>query len=153
MLEENVPFPFVLHWPGLFDVATKLKVALEHKDVNGLTLAVAGGKMVKVPFALTAGQGPVPSGSDVVHVSVIFCALLEFGVKVVALLLAFANVPEPAGALQVPAPLEVELIGISEVPQVVKGPNTDAVAAGFTVKVTRFEVVVSQPLPEEDAVI
>ncbi len=152
VLEEKVPFPFVLHMPGLFDVAVKLKVAFEHKDVSELTLAVAGGKMVSVPLALTAGQGPVPSGSVVVQVSVILCALLEFGVKVVALLLTFANVPEPAGALQVPVPLEVELIGISELPQVVKGPNTEAVAAVFTVKVTRFDVADSQPLPFEDAV-
>jgi hypothetical protein len=94
---------------------------------------VAGSFTVNTAILETGKHGPVPSGSFVVHVKFVVPATAEDGVKVVDALVLFPKVPEPAGADQVPVPLDVAEIFTTDVPQFTYGPPVVAVAAGLIV--------------------
>jgi hypothetical protein len=65
------PVPVVVQTPLLFVVALMFTGALLHAvNVLGI-VAVAGGFTVNCAVLVTGGHGPVPSGSEVVQVSVI----------------------------------------------------------------------------------
>ena len=126
LLEED-------HVPAAFVVALKASVALLQRLEVAVSEAVAGGYTVNVELALTAGHGPVPSGSAVVQVNVMVCEVELLGVNEVEVFALFPNVPAFGLAAQVPAPLAFALIFTALAPHVTKGPKTLAVAAGLIV--------------------
>ncbi len=97
-------------------------------------------------------QGPAPSGSSVVHVSVTNPPTsVGSGVYVVLALLAFAKLPKPP--LQLPEPFVVALMFTAVVPQVVYGPFALAVAGVFTFNVALLPRLVQGPAPSGSFVV
>ena len=69
--ESNVPDPEVDQLPAVLVDAEISTSVFKQAEFGMLTVTVAGSKMVTVEISLTKGQGPVPSGSSVVHVRMI----------------------------------------------------------------------------------
>jgi hypothetical protein len=133
LVGAKVPLLEVDHVPAAFVVALKASVALLQRLDVAVSEAVAGGYTVNAEFELTAGHGPLPSGSAVVQVSVIVCEVELLGVKVVLVFEAVPNTPAFGLAVQLPVPLAVAFILTALAPHVTKGPKTLAVAAGLIV--------------------
>ena len=109
--------------------------SLPHKTPVKLTSANAGSKISRVFESAVLKQGPVPSGSSVVHVSVIGEGVPLPGVKNVLGLFALSKLPVPLVTDHNPVPELVAEISTGSLPQVTKGPFTMASAAGLNVRV------------------
>jgi hypothetical protein len=114
---------------------------------------VAGSLTVNTAILETGKHGPVPSGSFVVHVKFVVPATAEDGVKVVDALVLLPKVPEPAGADQVPVPLDVAEIFTTDVPQFTYGPPVVAVADGLMVIVALLFADTQGPVAPSGSIV